>query len=386
MTWLLCRLFVRDRERVCDAGVRRAYGTLCSVVGVVLNVLLFFGKFVVGTISGSLSIRADAMNNLTDAASQVVSLISFRVAAKPADRDHPYGHARIEYVASMIVAMVIVLIGYQLFRDSIDKLINPVTTEFRWVTVAVLAGSIAVKLWLGLFNRSIGKKLDSEVLRATMTDSLSDAAATSALLAATMIQYFFHVELDGYMGIAVSMLITVAGVRVIWDTKNSILGEAPSPETVESIRGIVMSYPEALGLHDMLVHNYGPGCAVASLHVEVDGSANVFETHDAIDRMEKQLFDEAGIRATIHMDPIVTDDPVVEELRCRVSALICELDGRLTMHDFRMVRGTTHTNLIFDVVAPFEYREKDAQLKQRIDELVKQLDSSYCTVVTVDRA
>ncbi len=365
--------------------MRRAYGTLTSIVGVVLNLLLFAGKFLVGTISGSLAIRADAVNNLTDAGSQIVSLISFRISAKPADRDHPFGHARIEYVASMVVSMLILIIGYQLFRDSIDKLLHPVATEFRWVSVAVLAASILVKLWLGLFNRRIGKKIDSEVLRATMTDSLSDAAATAAVLASTLIYYFTDFDPDAYMGLLVATLIVIAGIRILNDTKNSILGGAPAPETVDAIRQIVESYPEALGIHDLEVHSYGPGTTMASLHVEVDGAADIYETHDAIDRMEKQLYIDAGIHATIHMDPIVTNDPQVTTLREQVREKLKGYDARITIHDFRMVKGTTHSNLIFDVVVPFELKLKDEEIEALVERLVKELDEEYCTVVTVDR-
>jgi cation diffusion facilitator family transporter len=386
MTDLLCRLFVKDAGNVKNPRVRSAYGTLSSIVGIVLNILLFAGKFLVGTISGSVAIRADAINNLTDAASQIVSLISFRIAAKPADRDHPYGHARIEYVASMIVSMSILIIAYQLLGDSIDKILNPVATEFRWVTVGVLAASILVKLWLGLFNRRIGKKIDSEVLRATMTDSLSDAGATLAVLISTLVYHFTSFDPDAYMGIAVAVLIAVAGIRILNDTKNSILGGAPEPDVVENIVRIVESYPEALGIHDMAVHSYGPGTTMASLHVEVDGAANVFDTHDAIDRIEKQLYTEAGIHATIHMDPIVTGDPMVTEVRDKVNALLKNIDDRLSMHDFRMVRGSTHSNLIFDVAVPFEVKTDTSELKAAIDQAVKTIDETYCTVITIDRA
>lgn len=386
MTDLLCRLFVKDAENVKNPLVRSAYGTLSSIVGIVLNILLFAGKFLVGTISGSVAIRADAINNLTDAASQIVSLISFRIAAKPADRDHPYGHARIEYVASMIVSMSILIIAYQLLGDSIDKILNPVATEFRWVTVGVLAASILVKLWLGLFNRRIGKKIDSEVLRATMTDSLSDAGATLAVLISTLVYHFTSFDPDAYMGIAVAVLIAVAGIRILSDTKNSILGGAPEADVVEAIHRIVESYPEALGIHDMAVHSYGPGTTMASLHVEVDGSADIFEVHDAIDRIEKQLYTEAGIHATIHMDPIVTGDPMVTEVRDKVTTLLKNIDERLSMHDFRMVRGSTHSNLIFDVAVPFEVKTDTAELKAAIDQAVKTIDETYCTVITIDRA
>jgi cation diffusion facilitator family transporter len=386
MTKLLCRLFIKDGENVKDARVRSAYGTMCAIVGIVLNILLFAGKFIVGTLVGSLSIRADAINNITDALSQLISLVSFRISAKPADRDHPFGHARMEYVASMIVSMIVLFIGYQLFRASIDKIIHPVPTEFRWVSVAVLGVSILVKLWLGLFNRSVGKKINSDVLRATMADSLSDAIATSAVLISSLVYHFTAFDPDAYMGILVALWIVGAGIRIMNDTKNSILGSPPDAKTLEDIRAIINSYPEALGIHDMVVRNYGPGCTIASIHVEVDGTADVFHTHDAIDRMEKQLYTEAGIQATIHMDPIVTDDPMLDELRTRVAALICELDGRMTMHDFRMVKGNTHSNLIFDVVVPFEVKESNADIKAAIDARIKTIDQSLCTVITVDRA
>ena len=386
MTDLLCRLFVKNAQDVKNPVVRSAYGTLSSVVGILLNILLFACKFLVGTISGSVAIRADAINNLTDAASQIVSLISFRIAAKPADRDHPYGHARIEYVASMIVSFLILIIAYQLLGDSIDKIINPVATEFRWVTVGVLVASILVKLWLGLFNRRIGKKIDSEVLRATMTDSLSDAGATFAVLISTLVYHFTNFDPDAYMGIAVAVLIAVAGVRILNDTKNSILGGAPEAEVVEAIHRIVGSDPEARGSHDMAVHSYGPGTTMASLHVEVDGSADIFDVHDAMDRIEKQLYTEAGIHATIHMDPIVTGDPLVSRVRDQVSALLAGMDERLSMHDFRMVKGTTHSNLIFDVAVPFEIKTDTNELKAAIDAAIKTIDETYCTVITIDRA
>ena len=386
MTQLLCRLFVKDADNVKNPKVRSAYGTLCSVVGIILNILLFAGKFLVGMISGSVAIRADAINNLTDAASQIVSLISFRIAAKPADRDHPFGHARIEYVASMIVSMSILIIAYQLLMDSIDKLLHPVLTEFRWVSVAVLGASILVKLWLGLFNRRIGKKIDSEVLRATMTDSLSDAGATFAVLISTLVYYFTDFDPDAYMGIGVALLIAFAGIRILNETKNSILGGAPEADTVDAIKSIVNSYPEALGIHDMMVHSYGPGTTLASLHVEVDGSADVYDMHDAIDRIERQLYLEAGVHATIHMDPIVTNDPEVIRLRDAMQRAIRSIDERLDLHDFRMVKGQTHSNFIFDVVVPFEVKYDEAELKAQIERCAKTLDETYCTVVTVDRA
>lgn len=386
MTELLCRLFIKNREDVKQPQVRRAYGTLVSIVGVLLNVLLCVGKLIVGGLSGSLAIQADAVNNLSDAGSQLISLVTFKISAKPADRDHPFGHARIEYVASMIVSMLILLIGYELLRDSIDKIIHPVKTEFHIASVVVLAVSILVKLWLGLFNRKIGRRIDSDVMRATMTDSLSDAAATGAVLLSMLIFRFTGFDADAYMGVLVAVLILVAGIKILNEAKNSILGEAPKEEIVEQIRTLVREYPDALGIHDLVVHNYGPGQVLASLHVEVDGAKDVYETHDMIDCLEKRLLNEAGIQASIHMDPIVTDDVQLTDLRLRVREALQGIDPRLDMHDFRMVRGVTHSNLIFDVVAPFELAWSDEALCEAVDAAVKQLDESYFTVITVDRA
>ena len=385
MTALLCKLFIRNADNPRDPRVRSAYATLTSAVGIILNLLLFAGKFLAGTLAHSVAICADAMNNLSDAGSQVLTLVGCRMAAKDADRDHPYGHARMEYVTSMIVSFIILLIGYELLRDSIDKIINPVKTEFHLLTVIILAVSVIVKLWLGLFNRAIGKKIDSDALRATMIDSLSDAGATLAVLVCTLIYRWTDFDADAYVGIAVAMLILVAGIRVLLDAKNAILGEAPPPALLDDIRAVVGKYPDALGIHDMMVHNYGPGRTIASLHVEVDGNRNVFDMHDMIDRIEKQLGDELGIIATVHMDPIVVGDAEVDRLREQISDCLRQLDDRLTLHDFRFVRGATHSNLIFDVVVPFEIKLSDEELRKHIDTAVRSIDATYCTVITIDR-
>lgn len=385
MTSLLCKLFIRHAEDVKNPAVRKAYGILSGVVGIILNLLLFFGKLIAGSLSGSVALRADAVNNLSDAGSQIISLVSFHISAKPADRHHPFGHARMEYVASMIVSMLILVIGYQLFRDSLDKILHPETMEFRILSVVVMVFSIFAKLWLGLFNRKIGLRIDSEVMKATMADSLSDAAATTAVLIATLIFRFTEVDIDGYMGLAVAALIVTAGIRILNETKNSILGEAPSPETVHQICQIVNSYPEALGIHDLMVHNYGPGRTIASLHVEVDGSHDVFATHDAIDLMERQIYRDLGIRATIHMDPIVTDDATVNRLREEVQEIVSHIDPRLEIHDFRLVSGTTHSNLIFDVGTPFELTLSDEELQKTVADRIRERNPTYYAVVTVDR-
>ena len=394
MTNLLCKLFVKNSDNIKDIRVRSAYGTMVSIVCIVLNLLVAAGKIAVGYLFAAISIMADGMNNLSDAGSSLVSLISFRMAAKPADREHPFGHARIEYVASLLVSVIIILVGWTLFTDSIGTLTEllqatePAQVESAgWLTYTVLGVSIAVKLWMYFFNRKIGKRIDSSVMKATATDCLSDAGATLGVLIAQIAAFYLGLPwLDSAVGIAISVLIIIAGIKVLGETKNSILGEAPSDETVQSIKALVGEYPEALGIHDMMVHSYGPGHHVASLHVEVDGSADVFHTHDVIDNIEKRLHEELGIIANIHMDPIVTNDETVNALREMTDALIKSIDPILHMHDFRVVQGPSHTNLIFDIETPFECKLTDAEIKQAVSAaLAEKTDATYYAVVTIDR-
>lgn len=388
MTELLLRKFVKDYDEVRDPRVRRRYGMLASITGILLNLLLFFSKFLVGTLFGSVAIVADAVNNLSDAGAQIVSMISFRISAKPADREHPFGHARIEYVASMIVSFLILLIGIELLRESIGKILSPELPERSWIAVCVLGFSILVKLWLCVFNRKLAARIDSSVMRATAADSLSDVLSTSAVLLTTLLLLLFpslSLNLDAYMGVIVAILILVAGVKILNETKNSILGEAPSEETVATIHAMVAQYPDALGIHDLTVHNYGPGHIIAALHVEVDGKRDVFLSHDMIDTIEQRLRRECGIEATIHMDPIVTDDAEINALRERVTECVREIDPAVRIHDFRMVRGVTHSNLIFDVAVPFELSLPDAAVKERVADLVSRIDPSFFVVITVDR-
>lgn len=388
MTDLLCKVFVKNYRDTDNPRVRSAYGTLVSVVGILLNLLLFGSKFLVGTLFGSLSIVADAVNNLSDAGSQIISLISFRISAKPADREHPFGHARIEYVASMIVSFLILYIGLDLLLESANKIIHPELPERSWVSVGVLTGSILVKLWLAFFNRKIGRRIDSAVMKATAQDSLSDVFSTLAVLIATLILLLvptMTVNLDAYMGVIVAILILVAGFKILNETKNSILGEAPSEEIVEKIHQTVSSYPEALGIHDLVVHNYGPGHIIAALHIEVDGKKDIFVTHDMIDNIERDLRRNCGIEATIHMDPIVTDDERINVLRLRVQEVVKEIDSSIRIHDFRFVEGATHTNLIFDVAVPFEVKLSDEEIRRAVADGVSRMEPTYFTVVTVDR-
>lgn len=387
MTELLLRLFVKDRDNTRSPEVRRAYGTLGSVVGIILNLILAAGKCLVGAIFGAISLMADGINNLSDAGSQIISFISFKMAAKPADRDHPFGHARIEYVASMIVSFFIMLVGWNILSDSVEKIFDPeIVTEFSWLMIIVLGVSVIVKLWLCLFNRKLADKIGSSVMKATAADSLSDAIATAAVLVAMLIFRFTGFDADGYMGVAVAIVIFVAGIKILNDTKNSILGEAPSEEVVEGIKRIVSEFPEALGIHDMVVHSYGPGKFVANLHIEVDGSKDIFESHDMIDMIERRLNKELGIQSNIHMDPIVTNDAEVSAMRTVVRGLIKEIDERLDIHDFRFVRGVTHTNLIFDINAPFEVTMSDREIQSEIEKRVHEYNEVFFTVTTVDRS
>ena len=387
MTNLLARLFVRDYQNVTDPRVRARYGTMVSVVCILANLLLSAGKMLVGFLVGSIAITADGINNLSDAGSSIVSLVSFRISAKPADRDHPFGHARIEYVASMIVSFLVLLVGFELLRDSVSKIASPTAPDKALLVpmIVVLVASILVKLWMFFFNRKIGKRIDAATMRATAADSLSDCVATLAVLASTLLYAFTDVNLDAYFGVLVAIGIMVAGCKLLNETKNSILGEKPVAETVDAIRRIVGEYPEAVGIHDLIVHNYGPGHTIASLHVEVDGARDVFETHDTIDNIERRLSEELGIQATIHADPIVIGDPVVDALCAEMSAAAAALYEGMCIHDFRFVRGVTHSNLIFDVAVPFECPLSDREVRETLDTAAREINPRFRTVITVDK-
>ena len=389
MTELLSRLFVKNHQDAQNPAVRTAYGTMVSITGIIVNLILFAAKFLVGSLFGAISIVGDAVNNLSDAGTQIISLISFRIAAKPADREHPFGHARIEYVTSMIVSFLVMLVGFELLKSSVSQIFSPERPDSSPIAIIVLIGSMLCKLWLGLFNRTIGKRIDSSVMRATAADSLSDVFATGAVLVATVLPMIFtdmKWNPDAYMGVIVAALIIVAGFRILNESKNAILGEAPSEEIVKQITDVVDKYEGALGIHDMVVHNYGPGRIIASLHIEVDGSVNVFETHDMIDTIEKELREACGIEATIHMDPIVTDDEQVTALRKKTAEAVQKIHPSMQIHDFRFVAGATHTNLIFDVVVPFEVKMSEAEIKSAVAEKVKEIDPTYCVVLNVDHA
>lgn len=385
MTSLLCKLFIKDRDNTTSPLVRRAYGTMVSTVGIILNLLLAVGKLTAGILTGALSIQADAINNLSDAGSQIISLITFRMAAKPADRDHPFGHARIEYVASMAVSFIILLIGWELFSGSLNKALHPTTTLFSWISVGILGISVLVKLWLFFFNRKIAKKIDSSVMRATAADSLSDAGATLAVLISTLIYKFTSLDIDAYMGMLVAILILVAGIKILNETKNSILGEKPAEETIQQINEAVGRYPGALGIHDLIVHNYGPGRVIVSLHVEVDGHEDIFKSHDMADCIERDLRAEYGMEATVHMDPIVVNDPMVDELHEMTRAAVQAIYPGVKLHDFRVVPGDTHINLIFDMAVPFEIKDTSDVIRDKISAEIHARRKDCFTVITIDR-
>jgi len=394
MVELLSRIFIKNHKDVKNPAVRRAYGVMVSIIGILMNLLLAVGKLLTGLFSGSVSICADAVNNFSDAGSSLISLICFRISAKPADRKHPFGHARMEYVTSMFVSFLILLIGAELLRDSVltlyQSIVHPaeaVAASFPWLPVCVLSASILGKIFLALLNLRVGKKIDSAMMRANMTDSIADVASTSAVLTATVVAHYVDLpfSLDGAMGILVSAFILFAGAKILKETQNSILGAPPSEETVSTIEKTVNAHSDILGLHDLIVHEYGSGVVIASFHVEVDGSADIFAVHDTIDNIERELWESKRIRATIHLDPVAVGDPTTDAWRAMVIDAVKSIDERISVHDFRAVRGVTHSNLVFDIAAPFEVKMSDAELIAKIEEAVRQKDESLFVVITVDR-
>ena len=368
-----------------DLSVRKTCGTIASIAGIVINLLLFAGKFITGTLSGSISITADAVNNLSDAASSVISFVSFRISAKPADRDHPFGHERFEYVASLIVSFIILIIGFELFTDSLDKIIHPAETEFSLLAVCVLVVSICFKLILYFFYRSVGRAVDSSVMMASSADSLSDVVSTGAVLIALFVSHLTGINLDGYIGAAVAIFIFISGLKILNENKNHIIGTAPDPKLVEKIKSEARSHPEILGIHDVMIHNYGTSRCFATFHAEVDGRDDIFKSHDVIDLIERDVFEKYGVQCVIHLDPIETDNELVNELREDIYESVKGIDERLSVHDFRFVPGVTHTNLIFDVFVPFEVTTGDEELRRLINAKVKSISTGYHTVITFDR-
>ena len=383
MISLLARLFIKQSGD--EQAVRKAYGILCGAVGIGFNVLLFIGKFFAGTLAGSIAITADAFNNLSDAGSSFVTLLGFQMAGQKPDSEHPFGHGRIEYLSGLAVSMLILLMGVELAKSSLQKILHPEPVDSSPVVIAILCVSIAVKLYMFSYNRRLGRKLNSSAMEATSMDSLSDSAATLAVLIATLVGHFTGLMIDGWCGILVAAFILWSGFNAAKDTLDPLLGTPPTREFVTQIRDIVMAHKSILGIHDLIVHDYGPGRVMISVHAEVSASENVLELHDEIDNVEKELREKLGCEAVIHMDPIVTDDGITEETRQRVAALVHCIDDEINIHDFRMVVGPTHTNVIFDAVVPFKFRRTDAEVREKIEAAVRALDGNYYAVVNVER-
>ena len=384
MIELLARLFIRGRDTLAPSALRQAYGQLCGVVGIGLNLLLFAVKFFAGTLSGSIAITADAFNNLSDAGSSLVTLLGFRLAGRKPDPEHPFGHGRMEYISGLVVAGLILLMGVELFKSSLKKILQPEAIVYSPLVLLILALSVAVKLYMFYYNRAIGKRIKSSAMTATATDSLSDAVSTTAVLVATLVAQFTGLNIDGWVGMLVALFILFSAYKAAKETLSPLLGQTPEPEFVEHIQQIVLSYPEVQNVHDLVVHDYGPGRVMISLHAEVPADGDLLQLHDVIDNIEHRLQKELGCVAVIHMDPIVTNDAHTTALRQAVAEQVKTIDPRLTIHDFRIVPGPSHTNLIFDVVVPYDVKLSGEQVRRRIGELVAQMDGNYFAVVQID--
>ena len=386
MIGLLARHFIRDYQNVGAPEVRRAYGVLCGAVGIAINLLLFALKLLAGTLAGSVAITADAFNNLSDAGASVVTLLGFRLAGQKPDPEHPFGHGRLEYISGLIVSMVILLMGFELLRDAVSAILHPESVECSVLTVAILLISICAKCYMYCYNRAVGKKINAAAMQATAADSLSDCAATAAVLLSTLAGHFLHWQIDGWCGLVVSLLILWAGFQAAKDTLSPLLGQPPTEEFVQQIHDIVMANKSICGIHDLVVHDYGPGRVMISLHAEVPAHGDILALHDEIDNVEKELHDRLGCEAVIHMDPIVTNDETVNAAHEKIAALVRSIDENISIHDFRMVTGPTHTNVIFDAVVPYRCKMSDKEAEETIKKAVHELDPHYFAVVQIDKS
>ena len=379
----LVRRFIKNYQDTKDANVRTSVGKLSGIVGILNNLFLFVIKFVIGTIVHSVSIQADGVNNLTDAGSNIISILSFHFANKPADKDHPFGHERTETIASLFVGILILVLGFETVKESISKVIHPGSIDFRIASVIILLISIIVKFWMYAYNKKLSKTYDSSLLEATALDSISDVCGTTAVLVSTLLSPVLHFNLDGYMGIVVSGIILYGAYGLLRDMINSLIGEAPDPELVHNIVDRIMAHPAILGVHDMMLHNYGPNKIFASAHVEVDSSKDIFETHDHIDNIEREVKENMNIDLVLHMDPVKVNDPETELYRAKVVEAIHQIDPKWGFHDFRIVSGPTHVNLVFDLVIPFEEKYSQEEIE---DMLLKhiQSDKKIYLVLTID--
>lgn len=383
MVTILAKLLIKETE---GAHMRKRYGTLCSIVGIFLNICLFFGKYFAGVISGSVAITADAFNNLSDAGSSFITLVGFLFAGKKADPDHPFGHGRFEYISGFIVSIAILFMGFELLKSSVGKILHPEQVDTSLIAMGILIVSILVKMYMAFYNHSIGKKIDSAAMRATAMDSLSDTVATTVVLIGMFVMRFTGVNIDGICGVFVALFILYAGYSAAKDTLDPLLGLAPEKEFVEQIEQIVMAHEEVQGIHDLIVHDYGPGRLMISLHAEVPGDRDIFAVHDTIDCIERELKKKLSCEAVIHMDPMEMNNEEVKKMKCIIAEKIKIIDQRITIHDFRMVSGPTHTNLIFDAVVPYEIRLSEEEIKKQIEDMVKKLEGKYYAVVEIDRS
>lgn len=386
MTGLLVRLFVKEPEKTHDRKVRAAYGILSSIVGVALNILLFAVKITIGLLINSISVTADAVNNLSDAGSSIISFIGVKLAKRPADQEHPFGHGRIEYITAFVIAVVILIVAFSLFQDSLDKVFHPQPISFNWVMIAILGLSVLVKLWLAVFNKKLSKKINSKIMRAASADSFNDVVVTSATIVSIIIGHMFSVNIDGWMGIAVSAFVFYSGFDIAKTALMPLLGEAANREVFERITDKVESYEGIVGTHDLIAHNYGPTHTMATIHAEVPNNSDIEEIHETIDRIEREVLRDLGIFLVIHMDPVVTDDETVLEKKRMVDASIKELEPKASIHDFRVVNGEHDVNFIFDLVVPHSYSAEDEEkLLEQLVERINQTDKSYHCVVTIEK-
>lgn len=379
----LVRRFIKNYQDTKDANVRTSVGKLSGIVGIFSNLFLFVIKFVIGTIVHSVSIQADGVNNLTDAGSNIISILSFHLANKPADKDHPFGHERTETIASLFVGILILVLGFETAKESISKVIHPGSIDFRIASVIILLISIIVKFWMYAYNKKLSKTYDSSLLEATALDSISDVCGTTAVLVSTLLSPVLHFNLDGYMGIVVSGIILYGAYGLLRDMINSLIGEAPDPELVHNIVDMIMAHPAILGVHDMMLHNYGPNKIFASAHVEVDSSKDIFETHDHIDNIEREVKKNMNIDLVLHMDPVKVNDPETELYRAKVVEAIHQIDPKWRFHDFRIVSGPTHVNLVFDLVIPFEEKYAQEEIEEMLLKYIES-DKKIYLVLTID--
>ena len=382
---MLANLFIKKHSELPEEELRKKYGVFYGMLGIFLNILLFTIKFFAGFITGAISVTADAFNNLSDAGSSVITLFGFRVASKKPDADHPFGHGRSEYISGFIISLLILLVGFELAKSSVEKIFSPEAVEFSVISIIILVISVAIKLYMAFYNYTVGKKINSGAMKATATDSLSDSVATTVVLICMLVSYFTDLQIDAYCGLAVSVFILYSGMRSASETISPLLGQTPTPEFVEKIEKTVRECEYVCGVHDLIVHDYGPGRRMVSLHAEVPADSNFLEVHDAIDNVEKKLRETLHCDAVIHMDPVETGDTLVSEVKKSVLSVVGDIDERITIHDFRMVSGSMHTNLIFDAVIPYDIKLSDKEMRELISEKITAFDPHYRTVIEIDR-